>query len=251
MKNFFTFYTEIDHLNMPFVAFHLVHVLFLLITFIAIYWLYRYYSNQGEQQQRRFQIGMGVYFIVEELLYTIWLLLVCKDSVLVQLVPLELCSLCAYINVVSVFTKHPQLRFFSAVTGMFAGMMALLYPANISEMYPSLSYRVINFYMLHGSFVLFSLMMLKDEMLLRRCYLKRHLVFVGILFTIAFFVNSICHTQYMFVGTPPNILIVDHIYEFTKLLFLPTVIFIVSLFQCIVYALLYQICQRIKRYKIS
>lgn len=251
MENFFTFYTEIDHINMPFIAFHFVHFIFMLIIFIVILLLYRWYNKQEKQLQRRFQIGMGIYFMVEELIYTIWLILTCRHSVIMQIIPLELCSLCAYINVGSVFTNNHQLRFFSVVTGMFAGMIALVYPANISGLYPMLSYRVINFYMLHGSFILFSIIMLQDTRLLQRHYLKRHLAFVGILFSFAFIVNTIYHTQYMFVGTPPTISIVHRIYQFTNILFLPTVIVIICLIQCFVYALLCRVYRLKEQYKIS
>lgn len=218
----------------PFQSFHFMHILLLVISALVIYWCYQHYCKFDEFRQKRFIKGFGLYFLMEELIYTWWLLLVCKDQVWVQILPLELCSLCAYMNAWSAFTRRKQLCFFSAVVGLVAGLIAILYPANIDGLYPVFSYRVLNFYMLHGSFILFSFIQLKDHSLLSKHYLKKNIIIVGGMYTFAFVMNRILYTQYMFVGDPPNIYIVKQLYHITGIFFLPVLIFILACIQIVV-----------------
>ena len=153
MKDFFTFYTDIRNMAVPFTAFSLYHMLFLALAILLITALFSYYRRLDAGKQRRMQVIMAIYFLVEELLYTTWLFLFCHEQVWHQILPLELCSLCVYMNALTVYLKKDTLRFFSGVVGLCAGLIAMVYPANISELYPVLSYRTINFYILHASFV--------------------------------------------------------------------------------------------------
>ena len=154
----------------PFTAFSLYHMLFLALAILLITALFSYYRRLDAGKQRRMQVIMAIYFLVEELLYTTWLFLFCHEQVWHQILPLELCSLCVYMNALTVYLKKDTLRFFSGVVGLCAGLIAMVYPANISELYPVLSYRTINFYILHASFVLFALIQLQDRTLLRHVY---------------------------------------------------------------------------------
>ena len=167
MKDFFTFYTDIRNMAVPFTAFSLYHMLFLALAILLITTLFSYYRRLDAGKQRRMQVIMAIYFLVEELLYTTWLFLFCHEQVWHQILPLELCSLCVYMNALTVYLKKDTLRFFSGVVGLCAGLIAMVYPANISELYPVLSYRTINFYILHASFVLFALIQLQDRTLLQ------------------------------------------------------------------------------------
>ncbi|WP_416325024.1 hypothetical protein [[Eubacterium] hominis] len=235
MKDFFTFYKDITTMSLPFVAFSWIHIVFLLISIGIILSLYRLYSSLSQAKQRKFEIGMAIYFLVEEALYTAWLLWKCHDQVLLEILPLELCSLCVYMNALSVFTRKETLRFFSAVVGLVAGGVAMIYPANISGLYPVFSYRTINFYMLHGAFLLFSFIQLKEEALLSYHHMKKNFMILACMFTIAFTVNVMYHTQYMFVGIPPKITFVASLYQMTGIVFfLPTVLLILSILQVIV-----------------
>lgn len=248
MKDFFTFYKDIQGMTLPFQSFSLIHIGFLLISGVMILHIYRRYSEWNTHSQRRFQIGMAIYFLVEELIYTSWLLWKCHDHVLLEILPLELCSLCVYVNVLSVFTQKDTLRFFSAVVGLVAGGVAMLYPANISGLYPAFSYRTINFYILHGAFVLFSLIQLKDETLLNYHYMKKNFMILGCMFTIAFIVNIMNETQYMFVGIPPKITFIASLYQMTGIVFfLPVVLLVLSILQVIVVFLLKHFVERKRR----
>lgn len=242
MKDFFTFYKDIQGMQLPFEAFSLIHIGFLAISFLIIMKMYRYYNGLNVIAQRRFQIKMAIYFLVEEAIYTSWLLWKCHDHVLLEILPLELCSLCVYMNALSVFTQKDTLRFFSAVVGLIAGGVAMIYPANISGLYPVLSYRTINFYMLHGAFILFSLIQLKDEALLSYQHMKKNFVILSCMFTTAFIVNVMYHTQYMFVGIPPKISFIASVYQMTGIVFfLPVVLLVLSILQVVVVFLLKKI----------
>lgn len=226
-------------MSLPFQAFSLFHILFVLLAFLVIYRMYAYYDSLNEQKQRSFQVKMAIYFLVEEAIYTTWLLLFCHDRVWLQVLPLELCSLCVYMNALSVYTQKTTLRFFSGVVGIVAGGVAMLYPANISGLYPVFSYRTINFYILHGAFILFSLIQLKDKSLLNYRYMKMNFVILACMFTIAFTVNVMFHTQYMFVGVPPQISFIASLYSITGIVFfLPVVLIVLSILQVLVVYLL-------------
>ena len=235
MKDFFTFYTDIKDMAVPFTAFSLYHMLFLAVSAVGIAVLFSYYRRQDAVIQRRMQVIMAVYFLVEELLYTTWLFLFCHDNVWHQILPLELCSLCVYMNALTVYLKRDTLRFFSGVVGLCAGLVAMLYPANISELYPVLSYRTINLYALHAAFVLFALIQLQDHTLLQYHYMKKNFLIICGMFTTAFVINLNLHTQYMFVGVPPKISFIASLYKVTGvMMFLPVILVTLFLIQCIV-----------------
>ncbi len=244
MKEFFTYFTDIQYMEHPFTTFSIGHIGMLLITFLVIYMLYKYYVALSEDRKNKFQKHMAVYFLLEELLYTIWILWKCHDHVLIQLLPLELCSVCVYVNIASALTRRRTFCFFSAVIGMIAGSVAMIYPANISGLYPVISYRTINFYMLHGSFILFSLIQLRNKELIKGCYMKRNYIILCSLFTIAFIVNLMLDTQYMFVGIPPQISIIASVYQITGIAFFLPAIYVslfviqylmVGIFKCVFY----------------
>lgn len=235
MKDFFTFYENIKELKNAFMAFSFIHVLYLGIIAFVLIFLYRIYNRQKEEKKHKFVTYMAYYFLIEEAIYTMWLVFNCTHDVWIQILPLELCSLCAYMNALAVFTKKESLRFFGGVVGLIAGCVAMLYPANISGLYPVFSYRVINFYCLHGSFVLFALIQLKDQKLLSYVHLKKNTILICSMFTIAFFVNLCLKTQFMFVGTPPKISFIYALYKVTGIvLFLPVVLVVLILLQFLV-----------------
>lgn len=232
MKDFFTFYTDIRGMAMPFNAFSLAHVTYVFLAIVCIAILYRVYTSLSSLKKEKFLVGMGIYFLVEELIYTIWLLLFCRDNTLKQVMPLELCSLCVYMNVITIYLKKDYLRFFSGSVGTLAGIVAIMYPANIDGLYPVFAYRTINFYCLHASFILFGLIQLKDTSLLNYCYMKKNLLIVSLMFTVAFFINLVFKTEYMFVGIPPQIGIIAALYQKTGIvLFLPAIILALALIQ--------------------
>lgn len=213
-------------------AFSILHLLYVALAGVLIFILFRLYKRMEVRKQIRFQRGMAYYFLLEEAIYTIWLLCNCHEQVWIQILPLELCSLCVYINASSVFLQKDWLRFFSGVVGMVAGAVAMIYPANIAGLYPVISYRVINFYMLHGAFILFSLLQLSDRKLLAYHHLKKNTLLLCGMFTFAFFVNLKLKTQYMFVGVPPKIGFIAALYKLTGLIFfLPSVLLILCLLQ--------------------
>lgn len=235
-------------MSMPFRAFSMYHMVFLVISFFMVYQLYQHYNRMNNWKQRRFQVGMAIYFLVEEVIYTAWLLLFCHDQVWLEILPLELCSFCVYINALTVFLQKDSLRFFSGVVGLVAGGIAMIYPANISGLYPALSYRTMNFYMLHASFLLFSFIQLRDTSLLSYRYVKKNFFLMACMFTIAFTVNVMYHTQYMFVGIPPQITFIASLYQMTGIVFfLPAVLLVLWILQYLAVFILRKIFFYIRR----
>lgn len=229
-------------MDLPFQAFHMVHIVFLVLTLIGICVLYRTYNRLDQAGKRKFQVGMAIFYLVEETIYTTWLLVMCHHDVWHEILPLELCSLCAYINALTVLLRKDYLRFFSGVVGLIAGLVAMLYPANISNLYPAISYRTINFYLLHGSFILFSLIQLKDVSLLQYYHLKKNYLIICCMYSSAFVVNLMMNTQYMFVGTPPELGFIASVYQLTGVVFfLPVVLIVLGILQVVVLFILRKI----------
>lgn len=238
LKAFFNFYTENDAMWLPFRSFHIAHMLILMLCIVCITCIYQYYVTLDKLQQKRFMKRFGMYFLIEEALYTLWLCMVCKQQLWVQILPFELCSLCAYMNVLSAFTRKKQWCFFSSVVGLCAGIVAMLYPANIDGLYPVFSYRVMNFYMLHASFILFALLQLREQNLLQLKYCNRNIWLLGGMYTAAFCFNRLWNTQYMFVGNPSNIYIIQLFSQMTGIFFLPMLILFLWVIQILVVCIL-------------
>ena len=239
MHNFFTYYTNIKSMTHPFMVFSLGHLFYLVLTGFIIYGVYCHYCRLNDFQKLRFQHCLGVCFLLEEAIYIVWMLLNCHENVLISILPLELCSLCAYMNCICAFRQTKTLRFFCAVIGFFAGSIAMLYPVNISGIYPLISYRTINFYFLHGAILLFSFIQLKDRTLLEYHNLKSNYFIMCCMFSVAFVVNLMLGTQYMFVGIPPTIGIIASVYQLTGVVFfLPAIYIAIFLIQLIILAFL-------------
>ena len=88
MKDFFTYYTEIKSMAAPFQTFSIAHLCFLCLMGIIIYALYHRYTTLNTSNKRKFQIYMALYFLIEEVIYTLWLLLNCHEQVWIQILSL-------------------------------------------------------------------------------------------------------------------------------------------------------------------
>lgn len=247
MNNFFSFYKDISNMHQPFIAFHWIHFVTLGILFLTIWFFLRRYRAMHLEQQRKFQIHMAIYFLLEEVIYSGWLLLNCHQDVWLELLPLQLCSFCVYVAIAAVYFQKVELRFFCGVIGTVAGLIAIVYPANISYLYPAFSYRTINFFMLHGAFILFGLIQLQDESLLRYGNIKRCSILLSIMVIIAFGANLVLHTDFMFIGIPSSIALIRGIYKMTGIvMFIPTILILLTLIQYIVVFILRHVLLRKK-----
>lgn len=241
--DFFKYYKEFKSISFPFQTFHWMHFLALSIIFLLIWILLRRYRSYDKAQKRKFQIYMAVYFFIEEALYTLWLLWRCHEKVWLEIMPLQLCSLCVYVAIAAVYFDRKELRFFSGIVGTLAGLVAIVYPANISLLYPAFSYRTINFFMLHGAFVLFGCIQLQDHSLLQYGNIKRCTCLLGVMVAVAFSANLTWHTDYMFIGVPPTIGFIRMLYQATGLfLFLPVIILLLVLLQYIAVFVFRRLC---------
>lgn len=241
MNDFWTFYQNLKDIRNPFQLFSVSHLLYMLITFTIIAVLFNKYKRSNVESKLHWQKNLAVYFLLEELIYYIWVFISCRENVFFEILSLELCTICAFVNFSTRFHYNKQVRFFSIIIGFFGGMIAVIYPANVIDIYPALSYRLINFYMLHGMFILFAFMFLEDASIMCSLNLKRNIVIGAIMFTLVFIFNIIFNTHYMFVGIPPKIAIIHMVYElFGVICFLPVAIFCFSLIQIIIYFIIKQ-----------
>lgn len=238
MKTFWTFYQNLETVPHPFRVFGLSHGIYIALTIAAIALIFRAYRAADLGGKRRWQRGIAIYLFVQEMFFYGWTFFSCQENALFETLQLELCTFCLFANFSTLFHENKQVRFFGAVVGMIGGPIAAIYPATVADIYPAFSYRLVNFFMTHGAYILFSLMLLSDEGLLTK---KRLAVNTGILaglLTAVYFFDRRFGTQYMFVGTPPQIGFIRVLYDLVgQYLFLPMAIVILSLYQGLVYRL--------------
>lgn len=247
MQNFWTFYQNLENITNPFRLFSVSHLFYVVLTFSLIVLFFKLYKKSDAEGKLKWQRNIALYFFIEELLYYIWVYISCTENAFFEILSLELCTICAFVNFSTRFHQNRQARFFSIIIGFFGGLIAIIYPANVIDVYPAVSYRLINFFMLHGMFILFAFMLLEDNSLMDQMKLKRNIVIGAVMFTLVFIFNVIFHTHYMFVGIPPKVSIIATVYELMgKILFLPVIIFFFSIIQILVYLIVKKI--RIRLY---
>lgn len=235
MKNFWSFYQNMELVPHPFRVFGISHLIYLLLTAAVIWRIVKLYKKQDEAGKRKWQIGVAAFLLIQELFYYGWICVGCRENLLFEVLSLELCTFCVFSGVSTMFLKNKQVRFFSAVVGLIGAPIAMVYPATVTEIYPAFSYRLIGFYLSHGGLVLFALLMLSDRELLTKKRLVNNLIIVGAMLTAVYFFNIPFGTQYMFVGTPPEIGIIRLVYDLTGKFFLPAALAIFSTYQILIY----------------
>lgn len=236
MKNFWLFYQSIETVGSPFRVFGPGHFVYIAVTILVIYLCFKRYKRCSEDGKIKWQRGFAYYLFIQEMFFYAWTYFQCRENVVFEVLQLELCTACLFMNFSTLFHKNKQVRFFGALIGVIGGPIAIIYPATVAEIYPVFSYRLLNFFMTHGAYIFFSLMLLNDEELLNKNRLVKHLGIVACLFTFVYFFDLRFHTQYMFVGTPPAIGVVRMIYDVVgDFAFLPTAILIFSAVEVLMY----------------
>lgn len=233
--NFFQYYTEIKELKNPFLSFSGEYFFALFLVLLCMILFSQFIQFTSKQTIRRIEKGFITYFLIEELCYTVWILIKGPHNPLIEVLPLHLCSICIYTSIMAMLFDNEKLRRFVAINNLFGGIIAICYPANVSGIYPLLSYRVINFYLLHSALIMVALLQLKQLRYLRLQDLKFNMVILAVLAAIAMMINSQLHTDYLFVGWPPKISIIHRIYEVVgSKLYYPVTILVLFILECIV-----------------
>lgn len=239
MKHFWTFYQDLTYIEHPFRVFGPAHVAYILASLSAIWLCFRAYKRCGEAGRRTWQRGFAYYFFIQEMFFYAWTYFSCNTDPLFEVLQLELCTACLFMNFSTLFHQNKQVRFFGALVGLIGGPIAILYPATVAEIYPAFCYRLINFFMTHTAYVFFSLMLLSDSQLLTWKRLVKNMGIAYGMLTCVYFFDLKFHTQYMFVGTPPEIGFIRAVYDVVgDLAFLPIAIVVFSAYQALMYLLL-------------
>lgn len=236
MRDFWSFYQNIESVPHPFRVFSLAHVGYVLVTCAVIFWILKAYKKQNETGKQRWQRVLGAFLFVQEIFYYGWICVGCQTNLLFEVLHLELCTFCVFAGASVMFTRNAQVRFFAALMGLIGAPIAICYPVTVAEIYPAFSYRLIGFYLSHGALVLFALMMLSDRQLLTRKGMVNNLLIAAALLISVYFFNLGFGTQYMFVGTPPEIGIIRLVYDLVgQYAFLPVAVVIFSAYQVMMY----------------
>lgn len=236
MKDFWGFYQNLGPIQAPFQVFGLAHLAYILSFLTIVVLCFRKYRTCSAPGKRKWQRGFACYFFIQEMFFYAWTYFSCKTDPLFEVLQLELCTACLFMNVSTLFHQNRQVRFFGALIGLIGGPIAILYPATVADIYPAFCYRLLNFYMTHSAYILFSLMLLEDQALLTRGRLLKNIGIAGCMLTFVYFFDLKFQTQYMFVGTPPEIGFIRAIYDVVgNLGFLPTALLAFSAAQTLVY----------------
>lgn len=236
MRDFWAFYQNIEELPHPFRMLSFGHGIYVAVILLLIVLCFRKYRQCSSEGKRKWQRGLAYYLFIQEMFFYAWTYFLCKENVVFEVLQLELCTVCLFVDFSTLFHNNKQVRFFGALIGMIGGPIAMLCPATVADVYPVFSYRMFNFFMTHGAYILFSLMLLEDMELLNRERLLRHLGIMAGLLTFVYLFDRRFGTQYMFVGTPPKIGIIRMVYDAVgDAAFLPTAIVIFSAVQILMY----------------
>lgn len=245
MGNFWTFYQNIETLAHPFRVFSFAHLAYVVLTVAVIVGLLKAYKKRDEAGKVRWQRIVAAVILIQEIFFYAWIWVGCEMDPFFEVLHLELCTFCVFLDASILFCQNKQVRFFGAVIGLLGAPIAIAYPVTVAEIYPAFSYRLIGFYLSHGALVLFALMMLSDRELLSR---KRLLINTGILaamLTFVYFFNLKFGTKYMFVGIPPEIGIIRMVYDAVgPYAFLPAAAVILCAYQ----ALMYFVAKKIQKW---
>lgn len=236
MRDFWGFYQNLENVQNPFTVFGTAHFVYIFVFAAIICLCFRRYKKCSEAGKMKWQRCFACYFFIQEMFFYAWTYFSCKEDPLFEVLQLELCTACLFMNFSTLFHKNKQVRFFGALMGLIGGPIAIIYPATVAVVYPSFCYRMLNFFMTHSAYIFFSLMLLNDAELLNKKRLLKNMGIVACMFTFVYFFDLKFHTQYMFVGTPPEIGIIRMVYDaIGNIAFLPTVILVFSLVQLLVY----------------
>ncbi len=239
MRQFFYFYTMEDAYAKPFPMFSIQHLLILILVGFCIYNGFRYMKGRTPEEIHAAEKRIITIFVLEEWFYYLWNILFCPNPPYTEIIPLHLCSTCIYISAIAIFLDKERLRRYMAVTNIIGALIALCYPATVGEMYPILSYRVIYFFISHGTILFLGILQIQRFGRLRYGDMKFNIAVLAVLATLAFCTNLLLHTDYMFIGVPPTIGIIGAIYQVVGIyLYLPVAILILGLLEMAVMGLI-------------
>lgn len=245
MENFWGFYQNLENIQNPFRVFGIAHFTYIAAFMFVVYLCFRKYRQCDESGKIKWQRGMAWYFFIQEMFFYAWTYFSCKEDPLFEVLQLELCTMCLFMNFSTLFHKNQQVRFFGALVGFIGGPIALIYPATVADIYPVFCYRMINFFMTHVAYILFSLMLLHDSELMNRKRLVKNMGILACILVFVYFFDLKFGTQYMFVGTPPEIGIIRMVYDIVgNIAFLPIAIIIFNAYQ----ALMYLVVKKIQKF---
>ena len=168
-------------------------------------------------------------FVLGEWFYYGWNILTSPNPPYMEIIPLHLCSICVYVSAVAIFLDNEKLRRFMAVINTLGACIAMIYPATVDAMFPTISYRMTYFFLSHGTIFFLGIMQIRRFGYLNLGDMKFNALLLTIFTTLAFGVNMWLHTDYLFLGTPPTLGIIRLVYDAVGIrLFLPVSILMLA-----------------------
>ncbi len=242
--DFFGYYTMESPAQKPFIMFSITHLLFLILILCCIFLGLKISKDYDEEKIKKFEKIVSLFLICCEFIYYIWNIFKCPYPIFTEILPLHLCSICIWTSFLAFWLDNEKLRHFIAVNNMLGALIALCYPATIASINQAFSYRVIYFFISHGTITFMGVMQLRQLKSLSFQDLKFNIPMLAFLTMIAMGVNYLLHSNYLFVGFPSSIPIIQIIYDFVGILFyLPVAILIFSILEILMLFILKNILQ--------
>lgn len=227
MGQFFHYYTATNPCGNAFRAFSIQHIFYLLIVVLYIIVMVRSLKNAAPEAVHRREKLIISLFVLGEWFYYGWNILTSPNPPYMEIIPLHLCSICVYVLAVAIFLDNEKLRRFMAVINTLGACIAMIYPATVDAMFPTISYRVTYFFLSHGTILFLGIMQIRRFGYLNLGDMRFNALLLTIFATLAFGVNLWLHTDYLFLGTPPTLGIARAVYDLVGIrLFLPVSIVI-------------------------
>lgn len=242
--DFFGYYTIDNPAKHPFMMFSTTHLLFIILIICCLYLGLKVSKDYPEEKIKKIEKIVSASLIFGEFIYYIWNIFKCPYPIFTEILPLHLCSICIWTSFLAFWMDNEKLRHFIAVNNMLGALIALCYPATVASINQTFSYRVIYFFISHGTITFMGVMQLRQLKSLSFQDLKFNIPLLAFLTTIAMGVNYFLHSDYLFVGFPSSIPIIQMIYNFVGILFyLPVAILIFSILEILMLFILKNILQ--------
>ena len=182
------------------------HLLFILISFLFIGLLF-FFSRKLNKEQIKKQISIiGIIVIVFEIIKIVFMIL--DERSINEYIPLYYCSLLLYFLVL-IFFKNEKIKNLGYKLIMYYGLVPalffIIYPITAINFHPLISFDSLHSLFYHSIMLYLSLIiMIKGLCEVNFKDVKEYLIATLSLCLIAYIVNAVCDTYFMYINHAPH-----------------------------------------------
>jgi len=178
------------------------HLIWVSAAVIFIFVIMAVYGKRTEVIKGRIQVAISTLLVISYIIQWIWAAATGHFS-LVEMLPLHLCTISAFVEVIAVISGNTVLKEFSYCNSLPGAIVAFITPG--LKTYPLISYMYLQFVFVHAVLILFPLIwVFKDGYRPNICRLPKCTALLLFFAVIAHWVNSVIGSNYMFINYIPD-----------------------------------------------